>query len=42
MEDKCLVCKLFTAPMFFTFGAYFAFKNLEAYKSNRIDHIVGR
>ena len=43
-KDKCLACKLFTAPLFFAFGAFFAFKNLEAYRSNRagIDHVLGR
>ena len=27
--DKCLVCKLFTAPLMFTMGGYFAFRNRE-------------
>ena len=26
-KDKCLACKLFTAPMFFAFGVFFTYKN---------------
>ncbi len=26
-KDKCLACKLFSAPLFFLFGAFFSIKN---------------
>lgn len=26
-QDKCLMCKLAAAPMFFALGGYFAFRN---------------
>ena len=31
-EDKCLACKLFSAPLFFIFGGYFSVKNIEAWQ----------
>ena len=41
-ENKCLPCKLFSAPLFFAFGGYFAFKNRELARSKTIDHFIGR
>ena len=31
-RDKCLACKLFSAPLFFTFGAFFSYKNYGVWK----------
>ena len=31
-KDKCLACKLFSAPLFFLFGAFFSYKNQRYYK----------
>ena len=32
-QDKCLICKLLTAPLMFGIGGYFAFKNRMEYSS---------
>ena len=35
-NDKCVGCKLFSAPIFFALGGYFAMKNRELWKTDPI------
>lgn len=36
-QEKCLPCKLFTAPLMFMFGGYFAFRNKELWTTQFSD-----
>ena len=33
--DKCLACKLFSTPLFYALGGYFAFRNRELYRESQ-------
>lgn len=33
-KDKCLACKLFSAPLFFLFGAFYSNKNFKYHLNN--------
>ena len=35
-QDKCVACKIFTAPLFFALGGYFAIKNRELWQNDPI------
>ena len=37
-QDKCLICKILSAPLFFMFGASFAMKNRNLWKTKEIEN----
>ena len=36
-QDKCLICKIMSAPIFFLFGSLFAMKNRDLWKAKQVE-----